>query len=71
METRGRPRKAAKELLIERITVRMTSADRQMLEEICAHKQYAPEAFVRSLVVPRIREIHHKMFNENTSELTA
>lgn len=68
---RGRPRKTSEELLAERLTMRLTPRDRQLLEEICRHYGQAPEAYIRAKVLPPIREEYKQLFGDDTSALIA
>lgn len=68
---RGRPTKPEHELLIERMTARLTSRDRAMLEEIGAHKGLAPESLIRSYLLPAMRNEYRNLFGDDNQSLTA
>lgn len=67
----ARPRKKQHELLIERKTVRLTTEDLRLLEEIASHYGQAPEGLLRRYVLPTIRSEHQQLFGNDNSGLTA
>lgn len=68
---KGRPKKSSEQLLLERLTMRLTAKDRQLLEAICEHKGQAPEAYIRALALPLIRREHDQLFGNDTQAMIA
>lgn len=71
MNQRGRPKKSSEQLLLERLTMRLTARDRQLLEAICEHDGQAPEAYIRAIALPLIRQEHNQLFGNDTQALIA
>ena len=67
----SRPRKTSDQLLLERLTMRLTAKDRQLLEAICEHKGQAPEAYIRAIALPLIRKEHGQLFGDDNNALIA
>lgn len=68
---RGRPRKANNELLIERMTARMTARDRAMIEAIAKHRRLAPESLLRSWALEMADQEYRQIFGNDNNVLTA
>lgn len=68
---RGRPRKANDELLLERMTVRMTARDRAMIEAIAKHRRLAPESLLRSWALEMADQEDRQIFGHDISRLSS
>lgn len=67
----GRPRKASNELLLERMTARMTARDRAMIEAIAKHRRLAPESLLRSWALEMADQEYRQIFGNDSNVLTA
>lgn len=68
---RGRPRKPAAKRLDERVSMRLTERDKQLLQEIADFKGIAPETLIRVWVLPHMRAEAIELFGDGCSTLTA